>query len=83
MKDKTYSAKLSGVLREFQRLVNSEDLSWPEGLSSKEVSFVYSCVMKANEIKNYQLTTDQARWGVIIINKAKATQRKQSRGVMM
>lgn len=75
-KDLTYSAKLTGVLKEFQNMVNSRDLGWHMGLSQKEVRFIYTCVMKANEIKSYQLTHEQSRWGIIIINKQKEAQRQ-------
>lgn len=67
--NKPYNAKVDNLLAEFQKLINQTDFTWSNHLTESQVRFIYDSVMKANELKNYSLTTDQAKWASIILKK--------------
>ena len=67
-----YNARLTGILKEFQALINDIKFSWTTHLSDREVRFIYDSVSRANIEKNYQLTDKQAKWGASILLKINA-----------
>lgn len=67
-----YSARLTGILKEFQALINDIKFSWTKHLSETEVRFIYDCVSRANVDSNYQLSEKQAKWAASILMKINA-----------